>query len=326
MTHILFRQPLALRYQQLLIKDFPNIRFTFFEDIEDQKVTDDLWSDVEVLFGAEFLVSELAKAPMLRWIHSPQCNLDRICLDEVFATGNVVVTCPQEQNVRQIGEYVMATVFAFSKQLFSFKDIGRDDPHQMWKGDLRDKTWILGDKTFLQVGLDNIGTEVTRCAHCLGMKVQGVHHRRSFHPHCETVVAETDLHSILPNADVVCISLPCSKRYYHWFGEDEFKLMKDDSILVVVHCGRVVDMKALEKAAVAGKFRGVIMDAYEKKAPPKSSPLWNLSSVLLTPQLSGYPHVSPDGPFQSFCHNIHCYLTEAYDDLKDIVDEKVYSS
>jgi len=325
MINILFRCPIALQHRELLRQEFSQCHFIFFEELEEQFISPDIWRDVEILYGDELLPQELSEASLLRWIHSPARNMDRLCLNPIHERGNILLTYPGEENIPQIAEFVISAIMAFTKQLFQWKCLGCKSSKKLWTSDLKYEMWFLEDHELLQIGLGKVGSEIAKCAKHCKLKVRGVYRRRSFHPYCEKVVAEEDLHSMLPSADIVCLSLPCSERYDHWFGREELELIKDDSIFVIIGCGRVVDGVALEEVAASGKFRGIVIDAFNAKTLSKNSPLWKLPNVLVTPNVANYPLMSSENPIWSFCRNLRHYLHGNYEEMQGTIDWSIYS-
>jgi len=62
--------------------------------------------------------------------------------------------------------------------------------------------------------------------------------------------------------------------------------MKDDSILINVARGAIIDENALIDNLKAGKFMGVVLDVFEEEPLPEESPLWAMDRVLITPHNS----------------------------------------
>ena len=174
-------------------------------------------------------------------------------------------------------------------------------------------------KTLLQVGLGEVGTQIVRLAGNLGMKTWGVRRQRSFHPYCKKTFPLSNLHSLLPVVDVVVVALPQTLHPEIFFGMEEFNLMKPDSIFIVVGEGGYVDEKALATVAKKGKFRGVLLDAFQTEPPPKSSPLWGIPGVVLTPSVSSLPHSEEHMAFRLFRQNLRLYQPGKVNEMKNLL-------
>ena len=63
--------------------------------------------------------------------------------------------------------------------------------------------------------------------------------------------------------------------------------MKQNALFVNVGRGSLVDEKALAEALEQKRIFGAILDVFREEPLPKSSPLWSLPNVFITPHISG---------------------------------------
>ena len=186
--------------------------------------------------------------------------------------------------------------------------------------------WTAKNRTFLQIGLGLIGTEISKRAQQLGFRVWGMQELPSFHRYCSKVLAKKDLHSILSSIDIVCLALPRDKQHSHWFALEELKLMKQDSILLLFGSGSAIDLQDLAQVASEGKFRGVGIDAHFHTSIPDNSPLRTLPQVFITPEIGPYPHMEKGQAFSGFLYNLRQFLHGNFTDMKNLVDESTLYS
>jgi phosphoglycerate dehydrogenase-like enzyme len=64
---------------------------------------------------------------------------------------------------------------------------------------------------------------------------------------------------------------------------DRLRHMKPDAYLINVSRGALVDESALIEALQQRRIAGAALDVFEKEPLPPESPLWKMSSVLITP-------------------------------------------
>jgi len=114
------------------------------------------------------------------------------------------------------------------------------------------------------------------------------------------------LSDVLPTADAVILTLPLNDKTRGLFSLPYLSLMKDDSILINVARGAIIDEAALVELLNEGKFRGVALDVFEEEPLSDSSPLWTCDRVTVTPHNS---FVS-DGNSKRMFSLIHKNLTE----------------
>ncbi len=302
-----------------LIKEFPQFLFLSFPESSFQSITDEHWSMVEVLLSTHLSPVELSLAPQLRWLHCPTQSLKRICLEEIEKQGNILVTNTREENIVQIGEYVLSVVLAFAKNLFRWRE-ANEVPPLLWDSKWRNSMWTLKNKLFLQIGLGKPGTEIARQMSQMGMKVWGVDEDASFHPHCNRTFAFEDLEAVLPYAHVVSICLPRDQGYVKWFGEEQLKQMQEDSILIVIGSSRLVDENALFEIGKNGKFRGIAIDAEYQIPVSPQLPIWTLPNLLITPEVSPRPKGPDDQTLKLFRYNLRQYVHGNYSDMKNLID------
>ena len=57
-------------------------------------------------------------------------------------------------------------------------------------------------------------------------------------------------------------------------------------MFVNVARGKVTDQQALVEALQSGQLFGAVLDVFEEEPLPRSSPLWDMEQVILTPHNS----------------------------------------
>ncbi|MCH9609218.1 MAG: putative 2-hydroxyacid dehydrogenase [Chlamydiales bacterium] len=312
MPKILLQQEVPLEVQDSLEKEFP--QYDFITECEH----DYDWHAIEVIYGSALSERELELAPRLRWIHCPGGGANTLCSDKIRLREEILISYGARYDATQTAEFVMGAILSFSKQFFHWKEAPHD-PEEFWNWPLKQTVWTLKDRLLLQVGSGRVGTEVVRMANFFQMKSWGVRKSRSFHPYCQKTFSFNELHSILPAADVVVLTLPKKGRSTTFFGAPEFKLMKPDSILIIVGSGEMVDETALVEAAKGEKFRGVLIDAFSKPPPRKDSPLWEIPNGILTPQIAGLPETEDLPALRLFRRNLRSYIPGKVKEMKNLI-------
>lgn len=323
MNIILLQGQLTLQEIDQLLKEFPQYLFLSLSEAAYKNLSPDHWARMEILYGFRLAKEELEIANQLRWIHCPGPYLNRLCMEDIEKQGTILVTNTIDENIHQMGEFVMGGVLAFAKNLFQWKEANQF-PNLVWNSKWRDTMWTLKNKTFLQVGLGKGGTEIARRAHGFEMKVWGTDPHFSFHPYCQKIFPIQELHAVLPQADIVCLSLPKGRGYQRWFQMEELELMKEDSILISLGSSTIIDEEALVKTVQTGKFRGVLLDAFYQIPIPITSPLWKLPNVIITPDIAQRPKSTERQAFRLFLYNLRQYVHGNFKDMRNVVD-KTYS-
>lgn len=314
----------ALTLQELkqLSREFPQLLFLSFPKHELKPISKEHWQRAEVLFGERLTVEDLGHATQLHWIHTPTANTNRICVKEIENKGNILISNTRDDNIFQIGEYVIAGVLAFAKNLFRFKEANRF-PAIVWDCKWRNTMWTLKDKVFLQIGMGKAGIEIARRAQLAGMKVWGMDEIRSFHPYCQKHLSLEELHATLHEADVVSVTIPRERRSSFIFGSDELGLMKQDSILSLIGNIHQIDEHALIEEASAEKFRGILLDTYFQTPIPPQSKLWQLPQIIISPEIAPRPRTTAREAFHLFRFNLRQYLHGNFSDMKNLIDPSI---
>jgi phosphoglycerate dehydrogenase-like enzyme len=156
---------------------------------------------------------------------------------------------------------------------------------------------LLAGRRALVLGYGAIGREVAVRCRGLGMSVGAVTTDRQRDAHSEANTAPvSELHRLLPHADVLFLSLPLTTKTEGLIGEKELSLLADDAILVNVSRGRIVDEAALYSHLERGRLRAGLDVWYEyprdegsrSSTRPSAYPFHELSNVVMTPHLAGH--------------------------------------
>jgi phosphoglycerate dehydrogenase-like enzyme len=324
MNIALLQVPLTLSELNQLSKEFPQILFLSFPRHSLQPISKEHWSRSEVFFGEKITAEELAAAHSLRWIHTPTAQINRLCLKEIKEQGNVLISNTREENLFQKGEYVIAAVLAFAKNLFQWKEADHF-PAIVWDCKWRSNMWTLQDKIFLQIGMGREGLEIARRAKEAGMEVWGMDEIRTFHPFCSKQLQFEELRDAVAEADVVSICLARERGALFRMGKEELNRMKPDSILSILGSSQEVDEEALADLSASGKFRGIVLDAYYQTPIPPQSPLWKIPRMLITPEVAMRPKKQERSAFHLFRFNLRQYLHGNFADMKNLIDPSLVS-
>ncbi|MEV6836527.1 2-hydroxyacid dehydrogenase [Streptomyces sp. NPDC051133] len=96
----------------------------------------------------------------------------------------------------------------------------------------------------------------------------------------------TDVLSLLPEADVVILSIPLSEDTRGLVDAEFLAQMKDGALLVNVARGPVVDTKALLAEVEGGRITAAL-DVTDPEPLPPGHPLWQAPGVLISPHVGG---------------------------------------
>ncbi len=321
MNIVLLQSKLHLEEIDQLLKEFPQYLFLTVNDASYRKLQEHQREKIEVIYGNRLSKEDLAQSPSLRWIHSPNPQLNRLALQSILDKGSIIVSTTPDENIEQAGEFVIGGILTFVKNFIHWSEAFKF-PTLIWDSKWRDDIWTLKNKVLLQIGLRSVGTEIARRARQFDMKVWGMEEKKTFHPHCDKTFDFRDLHSVLSGVDIVSIALPPLKEYEGKFGATEFFHMKTDSILSLIGPYTQLNGDALLAEEGNGKFRGILIDTPYALPIPHTSPLWSLRKAIITPETSPRPKSQNRQAFRLFLYNFRQYVHGNYKDLKNCIDSE----
>lgn len=167
---------------------------------------------------------------------------------------------------------VLGDSFARSNE-FLYYDPSRFVGHEVFKS------------TLGIVGLGRIGTEVARRAKGFDMRILYYSRNRNTKIEEELEVEYSSLNELLRQAHFVTLNVPMTQETRHMIGESEFRTMREDSILVNIARGGVVDHDALYKALKEKWIAGAAIDVTEPEPLARNHPLLKLKNLVITPHL-----------------------------------------
>ncbi len=182
-----------------------------------------------------------------------------------------------------IAEHMLTTTLMAMKRMPEYLHM---QDRQEW--DLLDNIHRFAGSRVLSVGMGAIGAAYLRKASALGAECWGV--RRTLHDRPDFVrelVTPEGMDALLPEMDVVALSLPGTEAAAGMFDERRLRLMKKTAILLNVGRGNSVVTEDLLRVMADGHLRAACLDVMDPEPLPKDHPLWTAPRVYLTPHVSG---------------------------------------
>lgn len=95
-----------------------------------------------------------------------------------------------------------------------------------------------------------------------------------------------ELHSLLPEHDIVVVVVPLSDSTRHLVDDAFLAAMPDGALLVNVARGPVADTDALVRHTASGRIRAAL-DVTDPEPLPQDHPLWGAPGVIISPHVGG---------------------------------------
>jgi phosphoglycerate dehydrogenase-like enzyme len=180
-----------------------------------------------------------------------------------------------------LAEYVIGSCLYFAK---SMRRLEIQKTTKSWD---RFTMSELRGSTMGIIGYGDIGRRCAILAKAFGMRVLALRRRPQLSEGDENVdemFSLDDLDTVLSESDYLVIAIPLTELTRGLIGRRELALAKDGAIVINVSRGPVIDENALIDALKkSSPVAGAALDVFTCEPLPKTSPLWDLPNVLLSP-------------------------------------------
>jgi D-2-hydroxyacid dehydrogenase (NADP+) len=248
---------------------------------------------MQQIVHADAYIGEISSAEVragknLKWVGVMSAGVERVLFppdgSRDLQNSNIILTNNKIVQGPEIADHALAMLLMLSRNL---EILYRNDQRQIWNP--RSFHGIeLNGKTAVVIGVGGIGTQIAIRANAFGMTVIGVDPEdKPFVPFLKQVVKPDRLDDVIPQADVVFISVPDTPKSHKMMGTRQFELMKKNSYFIAVSRGGIYDMNGLVKALDDNRLAGAGVDVTDPEPLPKDHPLWKFNNVVITPHIAG---------------------------------------
>lgn len=220
----------------------------------------------------------------VKWVHTISAGVDQFPLAK-YRDNGVVLTNSSGIHSESGGEHALTMMLMLAGR---HHDFARNQSARRWERPNWDEPFTVHGESVCTIGTGAIGASVAERANCLGMRVHGVNRSgTSTQPYREVFPTESLLTAI-DGVRFVVLTVPLTEETWGLIGRREFEEMRDDSFLINISRGDVVDEAALVDALNRGDLRGAGLDVFHQEPLPEDSPLWDMPNVVITPHCAGY--------------------------------------
>lgn len=285
------------------------------------EVPPNVWGDTEILYTLRAF-PPVGQAPNLRWVQLHFAGMEHALTQPFIAqTPDLLLTSASGIHATPIAEYCIGMMIAVNLQL---PHMLRQQAKAEW---LKDRHRIYAPQTLRGqtlgiVGYGSIGRELARIAAQMGMKVlASKRNLRRLEDDGYTEPGTGDPTGEIPDrmypaeaiqalareSDFLVIAAPMTSDTRHLINADVLDAMKPTATLLNIARGGLIDEKALAAALAAKKIRAAVLDVFEEEPLPKSSPLWALENVIISPHVAGNNTQYNERAAALFSENIRRY-------------------
>lgn len=240
---------------------------------------------VEVIYsmalrGIEGLVKA---APNLKWFCSMTAGVDPLLPPGVLPEGCQLTNSSGAYGLTLAEHLVMVTLMLL-RRYPEYDEIVRA---RKWRNDLPLRS--IKDSRFTLLGTGDIGTRYAERirafepAAILGVNRSG----RKPSDVYDEVVPQARLDEVLPQTDVLVMSLPGTAETKNILSRERLALLPHTAFLINVGRGSALDQAALIEATEEGRLAGAALDVMREEPILHDDPLWSARNILITPHCAG---------------------------------------
>ena len=257
-------------------QNLPGCRVVFAEKKTDMRPEDLAETELFVGIIPKDLPPQMPKLRFVQLLSAGANTFD-------FLPENVVLANAYGAYGDAIAEHLLTTTMMALKRMPEYM---KGQEEQKWQ--LLDNIGRIEGSKVLSVGMGAIGTSYCRMTSALGATCYGV--RRTIHDKpdfVEKLVTPDGMDELLPEMDIVALSLPGTAAVKDMFDERRLRLMKKGAIILNVGRGNSIVTEDLIKVMNEGHLKAACLDVMDPEPLPKDHPLWTTPRVYITPHISG---------------------------------------
>ncbi|MCX6497275.1 MAG: 2-hydroxyacid dehydrogenase [Arthrobacter sp.] len=199
-------------------------------------------------------------------------------IEEVLPAGRVYANASTVHETAT-AELTVALILASQREL---PRVLQNQRERRWESR---PTASLADQRVLIVGYGGVGKAIEDRLLPFETTVTRVASRERTDPRGR-VHGIAELHSLLPEHDIVVVVVPLSDTTRHLVDDVFLAAMPDGALLVNVARGPVADTEALVRHTSAGRIRAAL-DVTDPEPLPQDHPLWATPGVIISPHVGG---------------------------------------
>ena len=215
-------------------------------------------------------------------------GVDNIDLNVATELGIVVANIP-DYCIDEVSDHAISMILSLNRLLQRDSDLVKKGKWNEIKKDKR--VYRLSESTLGLLGFGRIGKRISEKAMSFGMNVI------AYDPFLKqsdvSGVKLLDLNNVLAESDFISLHLPLNDQTNHIIDDKQLELMKQNSILINVSRGGLINENALIKYLSSGKLRGAGLDVIEGSIE-KSNKLFSFDNVIITPHTAFFSQESSE--------------------------------
>ena len=263
-------------------------------------------SRAEVMFEFDWERPEelLRRAPRLRWVQGTSSGIGPLVERLGLIDSPLLLTNAAGIHAQPLAEFVLLAALHFAKEM---PRVNAWQAERHWERFCGRE--VSGSRMTL-IGLGRVGSRIAEVSAALGIQVTGYRRTAGLEapPRVAQVVGSRGLDAALPQTDLLVIAVPDTPETLHLIDRRRLELLPASAVVINVGRGPVLDEGALIDLLRAGRLRGAALDVFQEEPLPRSSPLWEMPNVIVSPHSASTVVQENDRLVDLFIENLHRYL------------------
>ena len=238
--------------------------------------------DADIIYG--FAPSIVKTSKNLKWLCVPWAGVDSLMKPDYFANEDCLLTNSAGAYGVSIAEHMIAVSLVMMRRLDEFMAETRKG---QWLSPRPQKS--LKDCRITVLGTGDIGTTFAsrvrafEPASLVGVCRSGKSDATVY----DKVLPVSQLDSILPETDLLAMSLPATPETAGILSRERISLLPEGAYIVNVGRGSAIDEAALADNLENGHLAGAALDVFQTEPLPADNRLWKTKNLLNTPHVAG---------------------------------------
>ena len=238
--------------------------------------------DADIIYG--FAPSIVKTSRTLKWLCVPWAGVDSLMAPGYFANEECLLTNAAGAYGVSIAEHMIAVSLVMMRRLNEFLEETRNG---QWLKPRQQHS--LKDCRITVLGTGDIGTTfATRARAFEPQSIIGVcRSGKSSSTVYDKVLPVSELDSILPQTDLLAMSLPSTPETKGILSRERITLLPQGAYIVNVGRGSAIDEAALADSLESEHLAGAALDVFQTEPLPADNRLWKTKNILITPHVAG---------------------------------------
>ena len=261
--------------------------------------------DCEILYG-HCSQKVIRSAKRLKWYCCCWAGVDHFCDESLYQNPDCRLTNSSGAYGTTISEHLIMVCLMLLRRQMEYTEIIRAGGWETLPGGIRS----LHGARITVLGTGDIGTEFARRVRAFNpASLTGVSRSGRANADFDAVHPVTELDQLLPETDLLFMSLPSVSDTVNILNADRMALLPKGAYVVNVGRGTAIDQDALIKALDSDHLAGAALDVVVPEPLPADHPLRKAKNLLLTPHVAGNMTLgyTCERNVQLFCENLENY-------------------